>query len=226
MGSLLPCGTPAAYKRHKKRGETACGPCLEAAREYVRQQRDRNRGRPPREPLPCGTQAGFARHKYWGETPCGPCREAEREYRKNRREADGWIVYVRKFADGMWYYGSAVGSIKRRLAKDSSLPVSGKLGNYIDNEIDFTTEVLARCDSKEVALQMEARLILASDRSKLLNDYVPWHFCWEPNPGRRAYSFHKERGETPCGPAMEAYRKYQREYQSRLRRKRKADGAG
>lgn len=27
-----PCGTPAAYRRHKRRGEEACQPCLEAER--------------------------------------------------------------------------------------------------------------------------------------------------------------------------------------------------
>ena len=28
-----PCGTLAAYRRHRRHGEQACGPCLAAARE-------------------------------------------------------------------------------------------------------------------------------------------------------------------------------------------------
>ena len=32
MAALKPCGTPAAYRRHKRRGEEACGPCKEAVR--------------------------------------------------------------------------------------------------------------------------------------------------------------------------------------------------
>jgi hypothetical protein len=32
----LPCGTYAAYMRHKAAHEDACGPCLEAKRQYYR----------------------------------------------------------------------------------------------------------------------------------------------------------------------------------------------
>ena len=35
------CGTFTAYKRHKRNGETPCEPCMEASREYVRAQRER-----------------------------------------------------------------------------------------------------------------------------------------------------------------------------------------
>jgi predicted component of type VI protein secretion system len=31
---LLPCGTSAAYQRHRKAGEQPCAPCREAWREY------------------------------------------------------------------------------------------------------------------------------------------------------------------------------------------------
>lgn len=35
---LAPCGTDAAYKRHKKAGEAPCGPCVEAFRAYAREK--------------------------------------------------------------------------------------------------------------------------------------------------------------------------------------------
>lgn len=38
---LQPCGTPAAYKRHKKRGEPTCGPCKEANRKESTKYRKR-----------------------------------------------------------------------------------------------------------------------------------------------------------------------------------------
>lgn len=31
---LQPCGTPAAYQRHLRRGEEPCDPCLTAANAY------------------------------------------------------------------------------------------------------------------------------------------------------------------------------------------------
>ena len=36
---LQPCGTPAAYGRHKRRGEKACDECLDAMAEYNRAYR-------------------------------------------------------------------------------------------------------------------------------------------------------------------------------------------
>lgn len=44
---LKPCGTHAAYVRHKKRGEPPCGRCRQAERAY-----QRNRNRQPRRPRP------------------------------------------------------------------------------------------------------------------------------------------------------------------------------
>lgn len=32
---LQPCGTPAAYKRHRKAGESACKKCRKAHRDYI-----------------------------------------------------------------------------------------------------------------------------------------------------------------------------------------------
>jgi len=39
------CGTYSAYMRHKKLGEDACEPCLEAKRQYYRAWYARNRER-------------------------------------------------------------------------------------------------------------------------------------------------------------------------------------
>lgn len=36
MTDLQPCGTPAAYMRHKYRGQDACRACLDAMRERNR----------------------------------------------------------------------------------------------------------------------------------------------------------------------------------------------
>jgi len=38
---LQPCGTPAAYQRHVRRGEQPCDACREANRTYWRQWADR-----------------------------------------------------------------------------------------------------------------------------------------------------------------------------------------
>jgi hypothetical protein len=48
MRELLPCGTYAAFNRHKSRGETPCDACREAKREYDREyQREYKLGRKP-----------------------------------------------------------------------------------------------------------------------------------------------------------------------------------
>lgn len=40
---LKPCGTPAAYRRHLRAKEPACGPCKEAWREQKNQRKDEQR---------------------------------------------------------------------------------------------------------------------------------------------------------------------------------------
>jgi hypothetical protein len=35
---MAPCGTSAAYQRHKKRGESACADCLAARAKYQRER--------------------------------------------------------------------------------------------------------------------------------------------------------------------------------------------
>lgn len=45
--TLRPCGTDAAYSRHRRHGETACSPCLKAHRAATaRYYRDRRTGNP------------------------------------------------------------------------------------------------------------------------------------------------------------------------------------
>lgn len=41
----LPCGTHAAFNRHRKRGETPCGPCVVAERDYQRARKRASRAR-------------------------------------------------------------------------------------------------------------------------------------------------------------------------------------
>ena len=79
---VKPCGTRAAYLRHRKAGEEPCGPCLEAMREANRRfsQSRTPRPRKVRVLKPCGTAAAYMRHKKAGEESCGPCREAWSEY--------------------------------------------------------------------------------------------------------------------------------------------------
>lgn len=80
---LKPCGTRAAYQRHKRRGEEPCEACAEALRAHYRVDVPK-----PRTVKPCGTRAAYQRHVEAGETPCEPCREANRaEVRARRRRA-------------------------------------------------------------------------------------------------------------------------------------------
>ena len=55
---LKPCGTPAAYRRHLRRGETLCRSCRQAEQ---RRQQDRLRERPPPVPSP-GRRIREVRH--------------------------------------------------------------------------------------------------------------------------------------------------------------------
>lgn len=43
-GNLAPCGTRAAYERHRRAGEQACDDCLAAKTESNRVERDKKRG--------------------------------------------------------------------------------------------------------------------------------------------------------------------------------------
>jgi len=77
---MKPCGTEAAYRRHKYRREPACNPCLDAHRRYNRLRL----GLPEeaRPLLPHGTYAAWMRHYRERSSPCSPCVDALARYRR------------------------------------------------------------------------------------------------------------------------------------------------
>ena len=78
--TLQPCGTNAAYQRHKMAGETPCEPCLRAHAAYAHAYR-RAKGLLSSRPAPvCGTRAGYDKHRRDNTTPCQACIEANRAY--------------------------------------------------------------------------------------------------------------------------------------------------
>ena len=82
---LKPCGTPAAYERHRVNGETPCQACLSAIAERARKRRAE--GPTPRVLNPCGTVAAYLRHKKAKEKACEPCLEANRAYQREKDAA-------------------------------------------------------------------------------------------------------------------------------------------
>lgn len=82
---LQPCGTQAAWQRHRKHGEKPCEACREAHNQY---QRDYHAGLIPARTLkPCGTLAAYRRHVYKGEKACRKCRAAVAADNAARRSA-------------------------------------------------------------------------------------------------------------------------------------------
>ena len=85
---LQPCGTPAGYQRHYRRGEPPCPACVKAwsiySLETTRRHRARHR-KPPRVLQPCGTTAAAMRHWRHGEKPCPPCLKAWADACRERR---------------------------------------------------------------------------------------------------------------------------------------------
>lgn len=82
---LKPCGTKAAYERHRVAGETPCRACRAAVAEQARQRR--GSGPTPRVLKPCGTVAAYLRHKKAKEKACEPCLEANRAYQREKDAA-------------------------------------------------------------------------------------------------------------------------------------------
>lgn len=82
---LMPCGTYAAYQRHKRRNEIPCDPCAVAAREMWRMRATNT----PFDDSKCGTTAGYSRHVKRGLPPCDACRAAKRVYDNQRNRAKG-----------------------------------------------------------------------------------------------------------------------------------------
>ena len=84
---LKPCGTYAAYERHRVYGEDPCELCADAMRArsrvlYARRKGGRvRRWGPPR----CGTSSGWVKHMGDGTAPCDACREAHRLAMANHR---------------------------------------------------------------------------------------------------------------------------------------------
>ncbi|GAB3117979.1 hypothetical protein GCM10027160_29370 [Streptomyces calidiresistens] len=112
---LAPCGTTAAYSRHRRRGEEPCQPCRDAynASQRARYRRARRRAGLPACVLapcgtpsarrrhrrraescpdcalslkPCGTPAAYKRHRRRGEEPCQPCRDAYNAWQRRLKQ--------------------------------------------------------------------------------------------------------------------------------------------
>ncbi len=81
VADLKPCGTIAAYARHKDHGELIDPACREAQRLYDREKKRKKRA----SQASCGTTAGYSRHVRAGQLPCEPCRDARRDYQVARR---------------------------------------------------------------------------------------------------------------------------------------------
>ncbi|MFJ9573603.1 WhiB family transcriptional regulator [Streptomyces bacillaris] len=77
---LAPCGTPAAYDRHVKRGETADDACRLAHNKRTQEQKRRARQRGPAVPDGCGTTRAYYRHLQAGEPVDPACQAASDAY--------------------------------------------------------------------------------------------------------------------------------------------------
>lgn len=105
---LKPCGTNAAYRRHRYYNEPACRECLAAATVYE-VARLRRLGIGPRKVAQCGTHSGYVKHIRNGEPACLPCRRAhvvaniESREKVRRRKRRGPIPDV--VADYVETYG-------------------------------------------------------------------------------------------------------------------------
>lgn len=64
---LKPCGTPAAYRRHIKRGETPCEPCRKANADAKRGGATAAKRTGHRRPIAHGSRRGYRQHRYRGE---------------------------------------------------------------------------------------------------------------------------------------------------------------
>jgi WhiB family redox-sensing transcriptional regulator len=82
------CGTSAAYRAHRRRGEESCESCLKAER---RRQAARRRPVPGERKLTCGrdSHAGYVQHQARREAACRGCLTAESAYSIERRRARG-----------------------------------------------------------------------------------------------------------------------------------------
>lgn len=98
---LKPCGTSAAYIRHRRRGEKPCKACAKANAKQSQEARAKLKKHLAENPLnpsqlypQCGTRNGAVKHRKLGEEKCDACKKAEREYNresyhKNKKQGRG-----------------------------------------------------------------------------------------------------------------------------------------
>lgn len=93
MRELKPCGTFAAYQRHRRHGEVPCEECWDAARARTRNYYRDHYGvfAKNRKALPPmaehGTAAAYCQHHRRGEKACQECRAAMTAYQRLRKQA-------------------------------------------------------------------------------------------------------------------------------------------
>lgn len=93
--TLQPCGTHAAYQRHKRHGEPIDDACREAARTQSAKQAGRNpRIRRHFGPTGCGTRNGYRKHLAANEPACDPCRWANTEADRQLRATGSTIPHT------------------------------------------------------------------------------------------------------------------------------------
>lgn len=81
VSPAIPCGSRAAYTRHRRHGEPIDEACRKANTAYERTRSSRQ----ARGPLqPCGTTAAYMRHKRRREPVCQPCLDAWNHYYTGR----------------------------------------------------------------------------------------------------------------------------------------------
>lgn len=73
---LAPCGTAAAYKRHRQHGEPIDEACAAAYRKRSQDRRDKAKRTRAVGPPECGTPRGYRQHRKNGEDACRPCKDA------------------------------------------------------------------------------------------------------------------------------------------------------
>lgn len=72
------CGQFKAYRRHVRRGEHPCQPCIDARRARDREQAKTRTRKPRPAANACGTVRGLTLHREAGEPPCDVCVRAQR----------------------------------------------------------------------------------------------------------------------------------------------------
>lgn len=143
-------------------------------------------------------------HTTFGEPPC---KRSLAEYslatrqNRERRNPGHYLVYVVRVSNGMWYYGATRAG--RRWEWHAT---TGPVARLMKEGHTAEVEVLCRTDSKEKALELETRMIVASDRSRLLNEKLSTHLCDHYEPNTAGYFWHRRKETTPCENALQGRR--------------------